>query len=79
MTFVSKSMESNSPTLQGSFGFVRPAQFVEFGIAHIDIVVVHEHHVAAFEDFRCFGVFRFEGDVARVVGHGCLQIVTWVS
>ena len=57
------------------FRLVSAPKFVELRVAHINVVVVHEHHVTAFIDFGIFRVFGLEGNIARVIGNRGFQII----
>ena len=52
---------------------VSPAELVELGVAHDDVLVVHEHDVAPLRDRDGAGVLGGESDVPGVVGHVDVQ------
>lgn len=65
-------------------GLVGAAEFIEFGILHGHVAVVHEHHVAALVDGHGLAVAQVitvvglgpDPDVAGIVGNRNLEVVT---
>ncbi len=51
------------------FGFVGPAQLFKGGVADVDIVGMHHHHMAALVDLAIIAILGADGDVAAVIGH----------